>query len=163
MPKKQRILERSAKEKERTIKQKLKILTSLTGEFFVASKLCQMGYFASLTLKNYPETDIFVLGKNGKQVAIQVKTQREEHTGNKLLWVPEKIEETKNPFVYVWIKKDERIECYIIPAKDLAKISKKIREDYIASRPNVSKDQLRMIGLENLQPFKDRWDLLGLD
>ena len=145
------------------IPQKDKILTSLTGEFLIASKLCQMGYFASLTLKNYPETDIFVLGKNGKQIAIQVKTQREQNTANKLLHVPEHIENTKNPFIYVWIKKDGNIDCYIIPSKDLAEISKKIREDYITSRPHVKKDQMRMISLKELQSFKDRWDLLGLD
>lgn len=122
-----------------------------------------MGYFASLTLKNYPETDIFVLGKNGITIAIQVKTQREKNTPNKLFHVPEKIENTKNTFVYVWIKRDESIDCFIIPSKDLAEISKKSRDNYIASRPNVSKEQMRMIHVNDLQSFKDRWDLLGLD
>ena len=143
--------------------QEEKTLTSLTGEFLVASKLCQMGYFASLTLKNYPETDIFVLGKNHKQIAIQVKTQREKNTKNHQLWVPEKIEKTTNSFVYVWINEYDMIDCYVIPSKDLANLRNKGRKDYIDSHPNVSKDQLSMIKVEELQPFKDKWNLLGLD
>lgn len=145
------------------ISQKDKILTSLTGEFLIASKLCQMGYFTSLTLKNYPETDVFVLGKNGKTIAVQIKTQREANTTNKLLRVPENIRGIKNPFIYVWIKKDESIACYIIPSEDLANISKKMREDYINSHPNVKKEQPRFIHISLLEPFKERWDLLGLD
>ncbi|MFH1365514.1 MAG: hypothetical protein ABIH28_02945, partial [archaeon] len=128
-----------------------------------ASKLCQMGYFASLTLKNYPETDLFVLGKNGKTIAIQVKTNREENTPNKLLRVPENIRSIKTPFVYVWIKKDESIDCYIMPSENVANISKKMREDYINSHPNVKKDQPRMISINDMSDFKDRWNLLGLD
>ena|SRR3989338_11168631 len=148
---------------KKKLTQKEKILTSLTGEFLIASKLCQMGYFASLTLKNYPETDIFVLGKNGRTIAIQIKTQREINTANKLLHVPERVENTSNPFVYVWVKKDESIDCYVIPSRDLAEISKRQRDEYISSKPHVSKEQMRMIALSALQPYKDRWDLLGLD
>ncbi len=35
-----------------------------------------------------------------------MKIQSEENTTNKQLWVPERIEEINNPFIYIWIKKD---------------------------------------------------------
>ncbi len=136
--------------------QKEKILTSLTGEFLVASKLCQMGYFASLTLKNYPQTDIFVMGRNGRTIPIQVKTTRESNAKNHLMYVPVNIENVINPFVIVWIKKDETIDIFIIPAKDIARISKKEGEDYITKNLHVSKEQPSMIKMDSLQPYKDR-------
>lgn len=142
------------------IPQRDKILTSLTGEFFVAGKLCQMGYVASLTLKNYPEVDIFVLNpKNEKKVSIQVKTKR---TG-KEYYVPEKINEMKHPFVFVYIDKNDDVHYYIVPSKDVAKISHRQRRDYVRSRPHVKKKQPRMISLDKVEPFEDKWDLLGLD
>ena len=67
-----------------------KTLTALAGEFLVAGNLCLRGYMASLTLKNYPKVDIFCLNpKNGKQVAIQVKTKR----GGKDYYIPEDVDE----------------------------------------------------------------------
>ncbi len=105
----------------------------------------------------------YLMGKNGRTIPIQVKTIREANSANKLSFVSESIETIINPFVYVWIRKDETIEIFVIPAKDIAEISKKDREVYIAERPHVSKIQPRMIGMDSLQPYKDRWDLLGLD
>lgn len=78
-----------------------KTLTALAGEFFVAGQLCLQGYVASLTLKNYPSVDIFCLNpETGKQVAIQVKTKR----GGREYFVPENINESDPPFVFVYLK-----------------------------------------------------------
>ena len=52
--------------------------TSMAGEFLVAGMLNAMGHVASLTLKNYPSVDIFVLRDDGVQRQIQVKTTRED-------------------------------------------------------------------------------------
>ncbi len=147
------------------IPQRDKILTSLAGEFFVAGKLCQMGYVASLTLKNYPEVDIFVLNpKNEKEIAIQVKTKKQEHDSIRpAYFVPEKIEKMKNPFIFVYITKEGLIKYHIISAKKLAEISHKERQEYLDNNPHVNRKQMRMIKLDSLKEFEDRWDLLGLD
>ena len=137
-----------------------KTLTGLAGEFLVAGHLCLKGYVASLTLKNYPKVDIFCLNpKNGKQAAVQVKTKR----GGRSYYVPEDIDGSDNPFVFVYIRKDEGVDYYVLPAKDVAQLSQREREDYLRDRPHVSKEQPRMLSVEHMAEFKDRWDLLGLE
>jgi len=137
-----------------------KTLTALAGEFLVAGHLCLKGYVASLTLKNYPKVDIFCLNpKTDIQIAIQVKSSR----GGKSYHVPENIEDEENPFVFVYINKDESVDFYILPANDVAFLSKKERDDYLHSHPAVSPDQPRMLSVINMTDYKNRWDLLGLD
>src|SRR5271169_1911919 len=111
-----------------------KTLTGLAGEFLVAGNLCLKGYVASLTLKNYPKVDIFCLNpKNGKQAAIQVKTLR----GSNAYFIPEQIDKGENPFVFVYIGKDDSVVFYILTAKDVAMLSKKEREDFLSDHPTV--------------------------
>lgn len=143
-----------------------KILTALAGEFLVAGQLCLRGYFASLTLKNYPKVDIFCLNpKNGKQVAIQVKTKR----GGKQYYVPENVDQLDQPFVFVYIDSSNNVEYYVITSKDVAALSSEQRERYLQRKPNVKHDQPRMLSVELLREgelwdgFGDRWDILGLD
>ncbi len=140
--------------------QEEKVLTSLAGEFLVAGKLCLMGYNSSLTLKNFPKTDIFAFNpKNNKTISIQVKTKR----GGKEYFVPEKIDEMNIPFVFVYINNDNSISYYVVPSTDVAKISHKQREDYTSKNPHVKKEQPRMIHINTIKEYKDRWDLLGLE
>lgn len=142
------------------ISQQEKTLTSLAGEFLVAGKLCLMGYNASLTLKNFPKVDIFAFNpKNNKTISIQVKAKK----GGREYFIPEKIEEMNLPFVFVYVTKDDLIEYYIVPSQDVARISHKVREDYINNNPQVSKKQPRMLAVKDIQEFKDKWNLLGLD
>lgn len=137
-----------------------KTLTGLAGEFLVAGHLCLKGYVASLTLKNYPKVDIFCLNpKNGKQAAIQVKT----HRGGGSYYVPEDIDHSDNPFVFVYIHLDDTIEYFIVTAKDVAEISAKERNEYLRTHPHVKRDQPRMVSRSGLAAYKDRWDLLGLE
>mgnify|MGYP003879722177 FL=1 len=137
-----------------------KLLTGLAGEFLVAGHLCLRGYVASLTLKNYPGVDIFCLNPaNGKQVAIQVKTLR----GGKSYYVPEKVDEAENPFIFVYIRPDDTVDFFVVPAKDVAEISARERNEYLEQHPNVRKDQPRMVSVRNLDKFNNRWELLGLD
>jgi len=137
-----------------------KTLTGLAGEFLVAGNLCLKGFLASLTLKNYPKVDVFCLNpKNGKQAAIQVKTLR----GEKLYYVPEDIDGSNNPFVFVHITKDDHVEFYIVPAKVAADLSKCQREKYLRDHPNVKREQPRMLSLSSIAGFANRWDLLGLE
>ncbi|MDN5363983.1 MAG: hypothetical protein PWQ91_1044 [Eubacteriales bacterium] len=137
-----------------------KTLTALAGGFLVAGNLCLRGYVASLTLKNYPKVDIFCLNpKNGKQIAIQVKTKR----GGKQYYVPENIDEFDQPYVFVYIHPDDKVDFYIVPSQEVARLSAWEREKYLQDRPHVSREQPRMLSIETIQKFKDRWDLLGLD
>ena len=53
-------------------------------------------------------------------------------------------------------------DFYVIPAKEVASLSTKQRQDYIESHPNVKKQQPRMLSVESIQPYNNRWDLLGL-
>lgn len=142
-----------------------KIQIGLAGEHLVASELFLRGYVASMTLKNYPGIDLFVHNpETGDHIAIQVKTKRR----GKLYYVPEKVDEMECPFVFVYFRYPrgatlpEDVEFYIAPAHDVAKISKKLREDYIRQRPHVKPEQPRMIDLVSLFPYKDRWDLIGI-
>jgi len=137
-----------------------KTLTALAGEFLVAGHLCLKGYVASLTLKNYPAVDIFCLNpRTGKQVAIQVKTIR----SGKHYYVPEKIDDLNTPFVFVRIGSDESVDFFIAPAKDIARLSNKEREDYLRQHPSVSREQPRMISIESLAEYKNQWAFLGLE
>ena len=136
------------------------MLTALAGEFLVAGHLCLKGFVASLTLKNYPKVDIFCLNpRNGKHVAIQVKTKR----GRRRYYIPEDIDGSDNPFVFVYIRKDQNIDYYVLGAEDVAQLSWEERDGYLRNRPHVSRDQPRMLSVENVAAFKDRWDLLGLE
>jgi hypothetical protein len=137
-----------------------KTLTGLAGEFLVAGHLCLKGYVASLTLKNYPKVDIFCLNpKNEKTAAIQVKTTR---NGN-AYYVPESIDDSKNPFVFVLIKPDETVEFFVVPAEDMARLSVNERNEYLQTHPHAKREQPRMLSVKHLDLFANRWDLLGLD
>jgi hypothetical protein len=157
-----------------------KVLTSLSGEFLVAGQLCMRGYVASLTLKNYPDVDIFVLNpQTQKQCSVQVKTVSVPRPRVRVrppraaypmgvYFVPESVERLVNtPFVFVTIDPDLNVNYYIAPCEDVAAMSERERrqylEDCLAKGREVNPTQPRMLSLEALAPFKDQWDNLGLD
>ncbi len=139
-----------------------KTLVGLAGEFLVAGHLCLKGYVASLTLKNYPGVDIFCLNpRNGRQVAIQVKTIHGHRGGE--YFVPENVDALVCPFVFVFIGPDESVEFFVVPAERVAHISAQERDDYLRAHPKAKREQPRMIRKNSLLDYKDRWDLLGLE
>lgn len=145
------------------IPQREKILTALAGEFLVAGQLCLKGYMASLTLKNYPKVDIFCLNhESGKQVAIQVKTMR----GGIHYYVPEDVDNLNQPFVFVRINQNESVDYFIVPSKKVARLSEEQRRRYIEDARKkgrtVSDKQPRMINIETLNKYRDRWELLWI-
>lgn len=142
-----------------------KLQVGLAGEHLVAGQLFLRGYVATMTLKNYPGVDLFVLNpKTSKQTSVQVKSKR----GGKLFYVPENVDEIETPFVFVYFRFERgadlpsNIEYYIMPAHDVASISKKLRDDYIREHPHVKKEQPRMIDVASLAPYLNRWDLIGI-
>ena len=157
-----------------------KTLTGLAGEFLVAGHLCLQGHVASLTLKNYPGVDIFALNpRTNKQVAIQVKTTRlpsprpsrrtpASTYPQGAYFVPESVgEHPDRPFVFVAIMPDDQVEYFIVPGRSVAEISEQEREQYLewarSTGRTVNEAQPRMISLDALAPFRDRWELLGLE
>ena len=154
-----------------------KTLTALAGEFLVAGQICLRGYVASLTLKNYPGVDIFALNpRSNAQVAVQVKAAKivprrpvaqPSPYPPGVYFIPESVDEHPDtPFVFVTIAPGPEVEYFIVPGNVVAEISDKERQEYfeyVRSRGRVVKDvQPRMISLAALEPFKDRWDNLGL-
>ncbi len=127
----------------------------------MAGHLSLKGYVPSLTFKNYPEVDLFYLNlENGKHGAIQVKTVRD----GERYFVPEKIDQLGNPFVFVRINADESVEFYIAPAKEVAKLSSKAEKDYRRTHPNSAGKKLpKMVSIKRLTSFKDRWEHLALE
>src|SRR6056297_2344478 len=114
-------------------RQKQKLLTGLTGEYFVTGILCRKGYYASLTLKNYPDTDIFVKNSdNNKEMSIQVKTKALKKFSDKNeFFLPKKIDSLNNIFVFVLLLENGDTRYYIAHSKDIAKISSERKKEYI--------------------------------
>jgi len=144
-----------------------KDLCGVSGEYFVASVLSQLGYIASLTLKNTRGIDILVSNLEASRlVGIQVKTNQ----GSKLKWILNAKDEgfVADNLFYVFVNlkgPQERPDCFIVPSPTVA--------DHIC---NDHRKWLGTLG-KNGQPHKDsqirnfsdesrqyleRWDLLGL-
>ena len=157
-----------------------KTLTALAGEFLVAGQLCLRGYVASLTLKNYPDVDIFALNPiTKKYVEIQVKTARAKMSQHKgvgfwppgVYFVPEKVPDI--PFIFVAIDPSapngsaESVSYFVVPGPAVAHLRDKERQAYFEwaqSKGRVVKPaQPSMVSLQALEPYRDRWDKLELD
>lgn len=136
-----------------------KQLIGMAGEYLVAANLCLRGYVASLTWKNYPKVDIFAHNpRNNRQVEIQVKTTRDQDQ----YFVPEDVNAGDPVFVFVHIN-DNSVQYYVVPAADVGRISANEREEYLQNHHRARAEQPRMISVDRIQEFIDRWDLLNLD
>ncbi len=161
-----------------------KTLIALAGEHAVASQLLLRGYYASLTLKNYPEVDIFYFNpKTKKHGSLQVKSAKQG-----LIWVPKESEKDQL-FVLVNFYKGKSDSSdskspkssnspafYVIPYSKLYELANLERHLYVTQnrhRKKVDEDkQLFTITLESsthhpheevtkeLAKYRDNWDLL---
>lgn len=157
-------------------KQMGKLLTGLAGEFMVAGQLCMRGYVASLTLKNYPDADIFVLNpETDKQVTVQVKavavrSPKPSKGGTKYpqgaYFLSESCKTSRSIYVFVTIDPDLHVSYFIAPAKAIWRIADRERMSYFAhakaSGKTPNPTQPLMISLEGLEPYRDKWENLGL-
>lgn len=141
-----------------------KILTALTGEYFVAAELCRRGYVASLTLKNYPKVDIFALDpKTQAATPVQVKAVR--RSKGWLAFVPGDAADYAGAFVFVVIGDDARpYEVFILTGAEVSERSRRSRQRY-AALPRRGKavreeDQPLMLGESDMENRRDRWDLI---
>jgi len=136
-----------------------KQLTQMAGEYLVAAHLCLSGYVAFLTWKNYPKVDVFCLNpNNNRQVPIQVKTTR----GHNQYHIPEIVDAADPTYVFVRINPDN-IQYYVVPAVTVAELSELERQEYLQAHPNAQAEQPRMLSVNRIENFQNRWDLLNLD
>jgi|SRR5581483_7791160 len=146
-----------------------KVLTGVTGEYYVAAELSRRGYLASITLRNTKGVDILCSNSDAsKLVGIQVKAR----TGDRRSWIlTEKGENyyADNLF-YVFVNVSENISSHpefsIVPSKIVADYIREHHAEWLLSskkngdpRKNTSMRKFR--DLE--ETYLNRWDLLDLN
>lgn len=141
-----------------------KILIGLTGEYFVAGMMNLKGWVASLTLKNYPQVDIFGLNpETQEKVNIQVKTTRKKtsyqvglrHDQRNIIH-----EKITCPFVFVHIDKNETVKYFILSKEELINIIEKTDDAYF-NKPRSKKIKVNYpiaIGIKDIQAFENKWE-----
>lgn len=126
---------------------------SLTGEYYVASMMHMHGWTGSLTLKNYPDIDIFGYDPiHNIHSNIQVKTGCNKYTvlAGPLMnnYTPQMI---KGPFVFVHLLPNDSIECFILKAADVCSM--------VANNSYSPKSPIKF-KWKDLLPYKNQWNNL---
>jgi hypothetical protein len=146
-----------------------KILTGVSGEYFVAGELSRRGYLASITLRNTKGVDILCSNASvSKSVGIQVKTK----SGLSRNWILSEKCETyhANDLYYVFVniseRSDEAPKYTIVPSKVVADFIRKSHANWLKS-PKKNGDPRQNSNMRKFQDLEEkylnRWDLLGLD
>jgi len=143
------------------------ILIGVAGEYFVAAELSNLGYIASITLRNTKGIDIIATNEAGtKTVNIQVKTKR---PGKRKWILSEKAEtvEDKNIFYVFVALKDERTRAdyFICPSSHVARFLKQDHANWLATpgkRGQKHNDSKVRNWFDEKNKYLERWDLLGL-
>lgn len=143
-----------------------KVLTGVTGEYYVAAELSRRGHIASITLRNTRGVDILCSnGDASKSVGIQVKSK----TGIGRSWIlGEKADTYHAPnlfYVFVNIIDEKHPEYTIVPSKVVATHTSESHSNYLAT-PNrkggTHKDSSMRIFRDAEEKYLERWDLFGL-
>jgi hypothetical protein len=148
----------------------------LAGEYMVAGMLNIQGWYASLTLKNYPDIDIIAnkVGEANSFKEIQVKSTKGKSSilvGNLKKGATEedvKDRIVKGDYIFVWFDKNIennptiRPDFYIVPYIDMIKLVKKTNDNYFnkTHEKEIKEVQPVAIKVADLVPYKERWDLL---
>ena len=144
------------------------ILIGVAGEYFVAAELSNLGYVASVTLRNTKGIDIIATNAAGtKTINIQVKTKR---SGKRKWILSEKAESLRDKnifYVFVALKSGKiRPDYFICPSSDVARSLKKEHEKWIATPGRDGrkhKESSVRNWFDEKNKYLERWDLLGLD
>ena len=137
------------------------INTCLAGEYYVAAILHKNGWTANLTLKNYPDIDIFGYNPNGnKHSLIQVKSGCNKYnvlTGLDTQNFKNKIGDIKQNYVFVRLNSNG-FECFILKNSDFINLATSL----FNSIKSVSAGKKAPIKFKwsVLMPFKDQWQNL---
>lgn len=160
--------------KEKKYKDSMNI--GLAGEYMVAGMLSIQGWYASLTLKNYPNIDIIAckVGKENMPKPIQVKSTKGKSSilvGN--LNKDANEEDIKNKIVkgdYVFVVFNKKVDedptmCpdyHIVPENNMIELVKKTNDDYFNKQHKKEVRDIQPIAIKvsDLVKYKDRWDLL---
>lgn len=146
----------------------------LAGEYMVAGMLSIKGWYASLTLKNYPNIDIIAhkVGTENSQVGIQVKST----IGQSSILVgrlkkgasEETIRETivKGIYVFVVFDKDEANIAlkmptfYIVPMNDMVTLVRKTNDAFFNKPRQIEVNDIQPIAIKiaDLKPYENKWD-----
>ncbi|MDD3940500.1 MAG: aspartate ammonia-lyase [Candidatus Pacebacteria bacterium] len=148
-------------------------IVGITGEYFVAAELSQMGIVATLTLKNTPQ--IYILATNlgnGKFASIQVKTMSiNNHAGWRLSRKDENKSDIKNHYYVLINLKGSGCypEYYIIPQNKLARFIYKAHRDWLSGNPKRKDTDIRAFdpyrnkdAKKSFEKYYNNWKTLDL-
>jgi hypothetical protein len=146
-----------------------KVLTGVTGEYYVAAELSRRGYIASITLRNTRGVDILCSNTDAsKSVGIQVKTR----TGMQRSWILSQKGERyyADNLFYAFVNISENLTQYpnftIVPSKLVADYIRSQHQAWLAGTKKdglARKDSSMRIFRDEEDHYLGRWDLLGLD
>lgn len=140
-----------------------KILSGISGEYFVAGELSRHGYVAALTLRNNADSDIIATTVDGlKKFNIQVKTSNRKKSN---MWpMGSKAIETRpewdNNFFYVFVSlssdpADTKIDYYIIPKNVANKFEEDAHQKWLSGKKKSGEprnSQMRCLHMEDTIP-----------
>ena len=147
-------------------------VVGLTGTYFVAAELSQLGYIATVTSRNTRGIDLLASNREGtKTVSIQVKTSRAENVSRK--WHISKKQENLHSdqlfYVFVDLKQNQKPDFYIVPSKEVAEYIKGEHEEWLKTpgrggRKHKDTDMrfFEILDEKDIPKYFNRWDLLGL-
>jgi hypothetical protein len=146
-----------------------RVLTGVTGEYYVAVELSRRGFIASITLRNTKGVDVLCSNADAsKSVGIQVKARN----GMQRSWIlSQKGEEYYADtlfYVFVNVSEDSKRppEFTVVPSKVVADY---IREKHLTwlkgtkKNGQPRKDSTMRQFRDPTEQYLGRWDLLGLD
>jgi hypothetical protein len=122
--------------------------TGIAAEYFILSQLYRLGIEAYISQGNKKAIDIRVIKEDETSISIDVKAVRDYSS-----LVVNNVISKKNHFVVfvTYNKKFEKIdtmpEVFIVPSKDVVKITRKFKEE-------------KRVMKGDLINYKDRWDYL---
>jgi hypothetical protein len=144
-----------------------KVLTGVSGEYFVAAQLSWLGYIASITLRNTKGVDILASNDNAtKAVGIQVKTNQ----GNKKSWILNKKAEDyfADNLFYVFVNlgnQRSQPNFHVVPSEIVARYVKGAHVKWLAKpgrKGQPHNDTSMRIFNDPSDTYLARWDLLDL-
>lgn len=141
-------------------------LTGISGEFYVAARLAQLGWSVLLPVKNLPEFD-FMAWKNGRSIRIQVKTAWEKTSPS---WMMNKRHEEINDkdlfYIFVWLKESPEFpRFWVVPSRIVASFLYRDHRRWLASpgkRVRKRKDNSVRVfkALGRFRKYEDAWEML---
>ena len=133
------------------------------GEYFVAGELERRGFTVGVPMSNVKDYDLLCVNKDGKQLALQVKTTSSGSNKWMLGQKNERIVSDSVFYVFVHLHELEIPTYYIVPSKIVAETISKSHQTWLNS-PSKSGQPHKDSNLRTIE-FKDdiylnRWDFL---